>query len=370
MNSAPKTAYLLITHGSRDPRSQAGAEKLADQLRERFGLQQQPHPGQSHRTENSPIAAIATAVLELGPAPLHIQIQQFAQDVAKLGITQIKLLPLFLLPGVHVRQDLPEELAQAQSILAQHRETANIFLELLPHLGADDALVPVLRAQQQALLAKFSQAQASQAQASQQQALSAQCFLAQSSQPELSLAGLGATSGSGRASAILERQSQKHHSSLAQPSPLPEPCPLTEPSRLRLSDVDWVVVAHGSRRSAAVEAIAALAKSIDAQAAYWVGSPSITDYVEARRNQGESMTRPLGLLSYFLFEGGITDRLEIQLQEACAKVDSVSNSTANSTANSATHSTTAPAAPASFSQPLSAFEAWVDVVAEAIERSR
>ena len=302
INPADKIAYLLVTHGSRDPRSQAGAEQLAGQLQERFGLTRSAGNEQTLGA----IAAIATAVLELGPAPLHTQIEQFAHRVAPIGVTSIKLLPLFLLPGVHVREDLPEELALAQAALTQQADLAGIVLQLLPHLGAEASLLPVLKAQQQSLLEKLSE----------------QCN--PWSEPLLVGAGTGASLTAPSNSGSVDSQ----------------------PQALKMSDVDWALVAHGSRRSGAVATIADLAHSLGARPAYWVGSPSLTDCIEIQRGRGtEHQQRPLGCLSYFLFEGGITDRLAVQLETAEAD------------------------GPAMLSAPLGAFDALVDVVVEAMERS-
>lgn len=305
-NSTAKTAYLLVTHGSRDPRSQAGAEQLASQLRDRLGLNQQAGPEVMPGITPA-VAAIATAVLELGPAPLHRQIEEFAREVAPCGATSIKLLPLFLLPGIHVREDLPEELALAQAALAQQADLAGIALELLPHLGAAAALLPVLRAQQAALLQQLNQ------------------LCKPLSEPMLVGARAAAVSGT---------------ASLNNP-----PMNGDHPS-LTIGDVDWVLLAHGSRRTKAVGAIADLAHAIGARPTYWVGSPNLTDCVEVQRSRGkEHQPRPLGCLSYFLFEGGITDRLALQLEAAEA------------------------AGPTILSAPLGAFPALTDAVAEAMVRS-
>ncbi|MEM1367441.1 MAG: sirohydrochlorin chelatase, partial [Cyanobacteria bacterium P01_H01_bin.15] len=53
-----------------------------------------------------------------------------ARRAAVQGCSQVKVLPLFLSPGVHVQEDLPTELAIAHQILG-----ASIELDLMPHLG-------------------------------------------------------------------------------------------------------------------------------------------------------------------------------------------------------------------------------------------
>jgi sirohydrochlorin cobaltochelatase len=78
---------------------------------------------------------IATAVLECAPQPLHEQICQLAAVVLPQGIRQIQILPLFLLPGVHVKQDIPAQLA-----IAQQRLGATIDLRLCPFLGSHAGL--------------------------------------------------------------------------------------------------------------------------------------------------------------------------------------------------------------------------------------
>ncbi|NEP61366.1 MAG: sirohydrochlorin chelatase, partial [Symploca sp. SIO2G7] len=60
---------------------------------------------------------VGTATLELAPSPLHEQIQQFANLALRVGCQEVQLLPLFLLPGVHVMEDIPAEAAQAQANL-------------------------------------------------------------------------------------------------------------------------------------------------------------------------------------------------------------------------------------------------------------
>lgn len=117
-------AYLLVSHGSHDPRPGIAMQKLASLLGEK--LQNQ----------------VGTAYLELQPAPLHAQIVEFSKKflvASSLEPICIKILPLFLLPGVHVMQDIPAELAQAQQILGE-----NVLIELKPYLGSNAGLVNLL----------------------------------------------------------------------------------------------------------------------------------------------------------------------------------------------------------------------------------
>jgi sirohydrochlorin cobaltochelatase len=114
-------AYLLVSHGSRDPRPQIEIDRLAQQLR--LWLQESA-------LVKSP-TLVATAQLELAATPLHVQIGDFARNCSD-EIERVVILPLFLIPGVHVMEDIPTEVALAQ------REIGNkVKLIVTSFLGAD-----------------------------------------------------------------------------------------------------------------------------------------------------------------------------------------------------------------------------------------
>jgi sirohydrochlorin cobaltochelatase len=128
------TAYLLISHGSHDPRPGIAMQKLASLLGEK--LQNQ----------------VGTAYLELQPEPLHAQIVKFSKIFLVASPPEpicIKILPLFLLPGVHVMRDIPAEVAQAQQFLGE-----NAFIELKPYLGSNSGLINFLAKQKAAVAAQ------------------------------------------------------------------------------------------------------------------------------------------------------------------------------------------------------------------------
>lgn len=85
---------------------------------------------------------VGTATLELAPIPLHEQIRQFASRVREAGCNQLQLLPIFLLPGVHVRDDIPQEVALANQSLAQA-----VVLKHRPYLGSHLGLASILASQ-------------------------------------------------------------------------------------------------------------------------------------------------------------------------------------------------------------------------------
>lgn len=118
------SAYLLVSHGSRDPRPQAEVEKLAV-------LVSQKLKNGNWTGVASPL--IGTACLELAPLPLHRQIEEFGILALASGVNRVEIVPLFLLPGVHVMEDIPSEVDRALLGL-------NLKIEIRPHLGAHPGL--------------------------------------------------------------------------------------------------------------------------------------------------------------------------------------------------------------------------------------
>lgn len=91
---------------------------------------------------------VGAATLELAPLPLHAQICQFSNSAIAVGCQHLKLLPLFLLPGVHVMADIPAEVAIAQEALGN-----SMAIEIRPYLGSHGGLEKLLATQQQEILA-------------------------------------------------------------------------------------------------------------------------------------------------------------------------------------------------------------------------
>ncbi len=130
-------AYLLVSHGSRDPRPITAMQQLAELVCDKL---------QSNLTVCDRVASllrcetlVGTAYLELSPEPLHEQIVKFGRNAANFGCNCLKILPLFLLPGVHVMQDIPSEVALAQQVLSQ-----DMMINLQPYLGSHPKLGSLL----------------------------------------------------------------------------------------------------------------------------------------------------------------------------------------------------------------------------------
>jgi len=147
------SAYLLVSHGSRDPRPQIAIEHLAKLVAQRLqpvGSAMRTAPLLSRTVGTAPLVEpiqsawrsappVGTAELELAALPLHQQIVRFAEFVLAQGYTHLQIMPLFLLPGVHVMQDIPTEIR-----LAQQAIPANLTLEVCPHLGSHARLPELL----------------------------------------------------------------------------------------------------------------------------------------------------------------------------------------------------------------------------------
>jgi sirohydrochlorin cobaltochelatase len=95
-------------------------------------------------SENISETIVGTAYLELQPQPLHIQICQFVKQftLSPQQPLHLKILPLFLLSGIHVMEDIPAEVELAKQMLGE-----NIKIELQPYLGSYDELGQLLAKQ-------------------------------------------------------------------------------------------------------------------------------------------------------------------------------------------------------------------------------
>ncbi|NJP12366.1 MAG: sirohydrochlorin chelatase [Leptolyngbyaceae cyanobacterium RU_5_1] len=154
-------SYLLVFHGSHDPRSQVAADALTQRVREklqsppRLRVSPSPCPSPARPSSSRALAPhlaapdhsvlsshhqnfVQSAFLECHPLPLHQQIEQFALQIQAAIVTppcQLIVLPVFLLQGVHVMEDIPAEVALAQQALGH-----GVKIEVAPHLGSHPEL--------------------------------------------------------------------------------------------------------------------------------------------------------------------------------------------------------------------------------------
>jgi sirohydrochlorin cobaltochelatase len=146
------SAYFLVFHGSRDPRTYSLASYLGELLTRKFKSKNiviQKNYLKTNLaifdpkmvvTANSPkIPLVKVAALEFAELSLHQSLIAFAQEAVEKGFGKIKVLPLFLAPGIHVQQDIPTEIA-----LAIKKIDNPVLIELSPYLGKYSGIVQLL----------------------------------------------------------------------------------------------------------------------------------------------------------------------------------------------------------------------------------
>jgi len=107
-------ALLLIAHGSRKVSSNQEVADLAQKL----------------TTQGSDFALIGHGFLELTTPKVADAIEALVEKGAK----EVTILPYFLAAGMHVSEDLPELLEQAQTA------HPDVHFNLLEHLGAAERM--------------------------------------------------------------------------------------------------------------------------------------------------------------------------------------------------------------------------------------
>ena len=143
------SAHLLVAHGSRNSHYQINLQKLAHLVQQQ--VIQKYRQNQLTSTEDNKLERkqfslylplVDIAYLELTSIPLSEAIINFAFQALLQNYQFIKIIPLFLSSGVHVLQDIPEQIKLAQEKLTNHIE-----IQLMPHLGSYQSLVKLLEKQ-------------------------------------------------------------------------------------------------------------------------------------------------------------------------------------------------------------------------------
>ena len=111
------TAIVLFAHGSRDPAWQRPMLAVAQRIRDQI-----PH------------AWVACAYLELTEPSLSQAVAHAVEE----GYLHIRVLPMFLGVGIHVREDLPVLMAQLQ------RDHPHVRFDLQAAVGEQSAVLDSL----------------------------------------------------------------------------------------------------------------------------------------------------------------------------------------------------------------------------------
>jgi sirohydrochlorin ferrochelatase len=122
MNAA---ALFLVTHGSSDRRSWLGLQNLVTLAQSQSNLY------------------IGGGCLEGQPLTLAQQLEQFATIIIDKSISEVLVLPVLLLAGVHVTEDIPAEIAIAQSQI-QAKFPNQLTFRITPHLGTASQIPSLL----------------------------------------------------------------------------------------------------------------------------------------------------------------------------------------------------------------------------------
>lgn len=110
------TGILLFAHGSRDPVWRAPFERVLSRVSE-------IHPG-----------PVALAFLE----HMRPDFMQVTEDLTAQGATRIRVVPLFLAAGGHVRQCIPDLIEQARGAYP------SVLFECTAPLGENERIIDAL----------------------------------------------------------------------------------------------------------------------------------------------------------------------------------------------------------------------------------
>ena len=111
-----KQGIVLLAHGSRDPHWSRPFERLAADLSRRL-----------------PAAFVALSFLEHGRS-----LAEAVADVAAKGAAQIRVVPVFLGQGGHVKEDLPRLVAAVQ------KDFPGAEIRLEPAIGEQPAVIEAM----------------------------------------------------------------------------------------------------------------------------------------------------------------------------------------------------------------------------------
>ena len=123
-------SIFFVTHGSSDRRSWLALQNLLTTARSQKDEYDEYRDRYHH---------ISGGCLEGQALSLAQQLQEFANEVIAGGGTEIAILPLFLLEGVHVTQDIPAEVA-----IVQNKFIDKLLFRTIAHLGTNPQIADLI----------------------------------------------------------------------------------------------------------------------------------------------------------------------------------------------------------------------------------
>ena len=148
------SARLLVFHGSRNQQYSRVINQLADLIRDRLIVKNfTNYQTQQLVTFGATKTIVATipqtlkplvdvAVLEFAQLTLAQKIVSFAQKAIALNYQRVSIVPVFLAAGVHVTEDIPQEVAVARQTIG-----SSITIELLDYVGNYNGLSNIVAKQ-------------------------------------------------------------------------------------------------------------------------------------------------------------------------------------------------------------------------------
>ncbi len=108
---------LILAHGSKRQETEKILNSLTEKVKAKTGA-----------------ALIYPAYLQFSEQNLEVGIDYLVNQ----GATRIKVIPMFLFDGVHVTQDIPNELEEIK------RKHSGIEIRMSRHLGDDDRIADII----------------------------------------------------------------------------------------------------------------------------------------------------------------------------------------------------------------------------------
>jgi len=108
---------IILAHGSREPETEKTMEEIVNKVRD--------------KTSNG---SIRMAYFQFVKPSLEDSVREFIEE----GVKEINIIPYFLFPGVHIREDVPLALGEIK------REYPGVTINVADTLGADDRLAEIV----------------------------------------------------------------------------------------------------------------------------------------------------------------------------------------------------------------------------------
>jgi sirohydrochlorin ferrochelatase len=108
---------LILAHGSKRVETENIVESIAQKVRQKTGEK-----------------LVLPAYLQFS----EVNLEKGINKLIEMGATDIKIMPMFLFDGVHVTEDIPNELVEIR------QKNPGIKIEMTSHIGDDDRIADIV----------------------------------------------------------------------------------------------------------------------------------------------------------------------------------------------------------------------------------